>query len=125
MLDSDRNYEGLECTPASGAQGTVKHKVNNSAKKGIKRSNTSTAGKATGRDPSFKLQLLDRKLKHDRMRQDAAFAAELLKNPSLSHVMTSHAEDIVLAFLERAKGGSKEDFVSRETPSPSLDSSEF
>ena len=125
MLDNDGNCEGLECTPASGAQGTVKQKVNNSAKKGIKRSNTSIAGKATGGVPSFKLQLLDRKLKHERMRQDAAFAAELLKNPSLSHVMTSHAEDIVLAFLERAKGGSKEDSGSQETPSPSHDSSDF
>ena len=125
MLDCDGNCEGLECTPASGAQGTVKQKVNNSAKKGIKRSNTSISGKETGGFPSLKFQLLESKLKHDRLRQDAAFDAELLKNPSLSHVMTSHAEDIVLAFLERAKGGSKEDSLSRETPSPSLDSSEF
>ncbi len=79
MVGSDGTCDGLECTPASGAQGTVKLKVSNPVKKGTKRSNTSTHAKASGGGPSFKIQLLDRKLKHDRMRQDAAFAAELLK----------------------------------------------
>ena len=127
MVGSDGTCDGLECTPASGAQGTVKLKVSKPLKKGTKRSNncTSTLAKEAGGGPSFKIQLLDRKLKQDRMRQDASFAAELLKNPALSHIMTSHAEDIVLAFLTRAKGGSREESVSQGTPSPSLDSSDL
>ena len=111
---SDGTCEGQECTPASGAQGTVKLKVSNPVRKGTKRSNTSnsTHAKAPEGGPCYKMQLLECKLKHDRLRQDAAFAAKLLKNPSLSHIITSQAEDIVMAFLAKAKGGSREDSVS-------------
>ena len=123
MLGNDGTCEGHESTPASGAQGTVKLKVSKPVKKGTKRSNTSTSTvvKAPTGGPSYKMQLLECKLKHDRLRQDATFATKLLKNHSLSHILTSQAEDIVMAFLAKAKGGSREESVS----SPSDENSDL
>ena len=112
MVSSDGTCTGQECAPASGAQGTVRMKVG----KGTKRASTGTGGSAVekveGGPPSFKLQLLDRKLKHDKMRQDAAFAAELLKNPNLSITLASHAEDILLSFLTKLKEGPNTEVAS-------------
>ena len=115
VISSDGTCSGQECAPASGAQGTVKMKVSNPVKKGTKRTSTGTsiAGGASESAPiNFKLQLLDRKLKNDKMRQDAAFAAKLLKNPNLSSTLTSHAEDILLAFLTKVKDEAKSKIVT-------------
>ena len=89
-------------------------KVSNPVKKGTKRASTgtSTVGGASPSATNYKLQLLDRKLKNDKMRQDATFAAELLKNPNLSGTLTAHAEDILLAFLTKVKDGARTEVVT-------------